>query len=85
MLILPSRLLPRIVTSSLLLSGPLLHLRVPQPITLHPHSFSSYRHTAKAVCNRNMSGLEDLKFDNRALKSLPIDVETENYVRSVAG
>jgi hypothetical protein len=33
----------------------------------------------------NMSSLEDLVFDNRALKSLPIDPETQNYVRSVAG
>ena len=29
--------------------------------------------------------LEDLVFDNRALKSLPIDPETQNYVRTVAG
>ena len=34
---------------------------------------------------RKMCSLEQLKFDNRALKSLPIDVESENYVRSVAG
>lgn len=59
-----------------------------------PHHFrllnhyltTSGRAHAVHVCTRNMSSvLEDLKFDNRALKSLPIDRETENYVRSVAG
>ena len=39
----------------------------------------------RAVSDVNMSSLEELKFDNRALKSLPIDIETKNYVRSVAG
>ncbi|CAI8030743.1 Protein adenylyltransferase SelO-1, mitochondrial [Geodia barretti] len=38
-----------------------------------------------AATDCNMSSLEDLVFDNRALKSLPIDPETQNYVRSVAG
>ena len=47
---------------------------------------TSGRAQAVHVCTRNMSSvLENLKFDNRALKSLPIDRETENYVRSVAG
>ena len=33
----------------------------------------------------NMSSLEKLVFDNRALKSLPVDSETKNYVRTVSG
>ena len=41
--------------------------------------------SSSAVCTRNMSSLEDLTFDNRVLKSLPIDAGTDNYVRSVAG
>ena len=32
-----------------------------------------------------MSTLETLKFDNLALRSLPIDPEEENYVRQVPG
>ena len=32
-----------------------------------------------------LSSLEHLVFDNIAMKSLPTDPETQNYVRSVAG
>lgn len=32
-----------------------------------------------------MTTLETLNFDNLALRSLPIDTVTDNYVRSVAG
>ena len=35
--------------------------------------------------SRNMATLETLKFDNGALKSLPIDGDEQNYVRTVAG
>ena len=32
-----------------------------------------------------MSSLEELVFENRVLKSLPIDSEAQNYVRTVSG
>ena len=37
------------------------------------------------VCHKNMSVWTKLKFDNVALKSLPIDQETGNFVRQVPG
>ncbi|XP_019864467.1 PREDICTED: selenoprotein O-like [Amphimedon queenslandica] len=35
--------------------------------------------------SRSLMSLESLQFDNRVLKSLPVDEEKENYVRSVSG
>ena len=32
-----------------------------------------------------MASLEELRFDNRAIKSLPVEEERENYTRSVSG
>ena len=32
-----------------------------------------------------MTSLEELRFDNRAIKSLPVEEERENYTRSVSG
>jgi len=37
------------------------------------------------VCGQGMATLETLKFDNRVLKSLPLDREEQNYVRTVQG
>lgn len=35
--------------------------------------------------SRSLMSLESLQFGNRVLKSLPVDEEKENYVRSVSG
>lgn len=35
------------------------------------------------LCNSKMATLESLHFDNLALRSLPLDQETENLVRQV--
>lgn len=40
--------------------------------------------SAKSV-PRVMSNITNLKFDNSALRILPLDPETENYVRQVSG
>ena len=37
------------------------------------------------VSQRQMSTLETINFNNRALRSLPIDKEDKNYVRTVQG
>ena len=55
-------------------------------ITGAPHSTT--RRTLSSPRPRqyaNMATLETLHFDNLALRSLPIDANTENYPRSVAG
>lgn len=39
----------------------------------------------RKVALKDMTTLETLKFDNLALRSLPIDSVADNYVRSVAG
>ena len=43
------------------------------------------RACCSVVFKRRMATLETLKFDNRALRSLPIDKEEQNYVRTVTG
>ena len=42
-------------------------------------------HDVVRVCGQGMATLETLKFDNRILKSLPLDREEQNYVRTVQG
>ena len=59
----------------------------------HAHAYvhgntSDYCQHTRPYCatyERTMARLEELKFDNRALNSLPIEEEKENYVRSVSG
>ena len=45
----------------------------------------SKRFRVTCVCGQGMATLETLKFDNRVLKSLPLDREEQNYVRTVQG
>ena len=80
MQILSSRLLSCVVTPPTPLTK---HLR--PCLTKGGHWVTPRTSVSSAVCVRNMSSLEDLKFDNRVLKNLPIDTDTDNYVRSVAG
>ena len=82
MQILSSRLLSCVVTHTIPLPKPFRPC-----LTKGGHWVTSRTSiiVSSAVCARNMSGLEDLTFDNRVLKSLPIDTDTDNYVRSVAG
>ena len=81
MRVLSSRLLSCVVTPS-------IHITKPSRprVTQGGRLVTSHTATPAAVCTqRNMSSLEDLKFDNRVLKSLPIDPDPDNYVRGVAG
>ena len=68
-------LLPRTFRSFLSPKGGSLPGSCPQPVTLR----------SVVGARGNMSTLEELSFDNRALKRLPLDAENGNYVRSVAG
>ena len=46
-----------------------------RPLTLNP----------AAAAGRSMATLESLAFDNRALRSLPLDKEERNFERAVSG
>ena len=85
--LLPPSLLSQIGTTFLLKTRRLLvrsplHTNLTRLCSCRPSTAGASTAESEA---RIMASLEELRFDNRALKSLPIDEETGSHVRSVAG
>lgn len=53
--------------------------------SLHSSAVRTISLFTRAQSCAGMSKLEELVFDNRALKNLPVETDTQNYVRTVVG
>ena len=70
------------ISPSLLRSRAGIYLRVKRTYQLFRYTRAHY---SSRDLERMTASLDTLQFDNRTLRSLPLDKEKENYVRTVSG